>query len=313
MDANTLMALAVVSAYILDLWLGDPAGLPHPIIGFGKSISFMDKRLNKSTHLKLKGLFAVILLIGGTYAFFYLMNVWLNSLNIWLYACYNTVFLFFGLANRTLIKEVKAVFSTLSAQGLAAGRTQIARLVGRDTAQLNEHQIKKAALETLSENLSDGVVAPLFYFAIGGIPALMTYKMINTLDSMIGYKNDTYRDFGFFAAKLDDVANFIPARLTAFLMALSAMSSRSLKFIFTYGHRHSSPNAGYPEAALAGILDVRFGGPGTYHGQLVEKPYIGNNPRAFTGKDLQKSLFVNHAVCLICIILITLKVFYFGL
>ncbi len=267
MDANTLMALAVVSAYILDLWLGDPAGLPHPIIGFGKSISFMEKRLNKPTHLKLKGLIVVILLTGGTYALFYLINMWLSSLNIWLYACYNTVFLFFGLANRTLIKEVKAVFSTLSAEGLAAGRTQIARLVGRDTAQLNEHQIKKAALET----------------------------------------------FGFFAAKLDDVANFIPARLTAFLMALSAMSSRSFKFIITYGHRHSSPNAGYPEAALAGILNVRFGGPGTYHGQLVEKPYIGDNPRAITGKDLQKSLFINHAVCLICIILITLKVFYFGL
>jgi len=159
-------------------------------------------------------------------------------------------------------------------------------------------------METLSENLSDGVVAPLFYYACAGVPGMMTYKMINTLDSMIGYRTVRFELFGKFAARLDDVVNFIPARLTALLMVLVSASGRSFRFILQYGHRHKSPNAGHPEAALAGILDVRFGGTNIYHGLAVTKPFIGNNPRELAPEEIKKAITINHRVCLLMVVLI---------
>ncbi len=227
-----------------------------------------------------------------------------EKINFWIYALLNTLFLFYGLANKTLIKECKVVFVVLYQKGLEEGRSQIARLVGRDTNQLSENQRKTATLETLSENLSDGVVAPLFYYAIGGIPALMTYKMINTLDSMIAYKNERYLKFGFFAAKIDDLANYIPARITALLMTALAFSPRSFYYILKYGKQHSSPNAGFPEAALAGILNCQFGGNNIYHGQLVQKPNIGKNKREINLHDLKKATKINHLVCFVMIVFI---------
>jgi adenosylcobinamide-phosphate synthase len=159
-------------------------------------------------------------------------------------------------------------------------------------------------METLSENLSDGVIAPLFYYAWAGVPGMMTYKMINTLDSMIGYRNPRYERFGKFAARLDDVANFIPARLTALLMVLVTASRRGAAFVIRYGHLHKSPNAGYPEAALAGILDVRFGGANVYQGITVTKPFIGDNPRQLLPEEIKKAGSINHKVCLSMVILI---------
>jgi adenosylcobinamide-phosphate synthase len=158
--------------------------------------------------------------------------------------------------------------------------------------------------------LSDGVVAPLFYYAVGGLPTMMTYKMINTLDSMIGYKNERYLQFGKFAARLDDVANLIPARLTAFLMVMVTCSKRGLLFILKYGRQHSSPNSGYPESALAGILNCRFGGPNTYQGKLVEKPYIGCESRTIEHKEFQKVMYINHSVTFLSILLISIIYFF---
>jgi adenosylcobinamide-phosphate synthase len=156
----------------------------------------------------------------------------------------------------------------------------------------------------MSENLSDGVVAPLLFYAIGGVPAMMLYKMINTLDSMIGYRREPYRLFGRFAARLDDVANFIPARITALLMVLVTGSRRGANFVLRYGHAHASPNSGYPEAALAGILGCRFGGPNVYHGVIVEKPFIGTEDRIITHKDFAFVKYINHAVALLTVIAI---------
>jgi adenosylcobinamide-phosphate synthase len=181
-------------------------------------------------------------------------------------------------------------------------------VVGRDTSQLTPKQIRTAVLETMSENLSDGVIAPLFYYAIGGVPLMFTYKMINTLDSMIGYKSERYKQFGHFAARLDDVANFIPARITALLMALTSVSLRSLLFIIKYGHKHASPNAGYPEAALAGIFNCRFGGPNVYHGKIVHKPFIGDNDIEITTEHIKRSCMVNHKVAITMVALITICV-----
>lgn len=217
------------------------------------------------------------------------------------------IMVFWGLANRNLIDEAQKVEGALTQEGTEAGRRQLSCIVGRDTSQLTPTQIRTAVLETLSENLSDGVIAPLFYYLLGGLPLMFAYKMINTLDSMIGYKSDRYRHFGRFAARLDDVANFVPARLTALLMIVVSMSGRGLRFIFKYGHQHASPNAGYPESALAGILSCRFGGPNVYHGKLVKKPYIGQAVRELTIKDLQKACAINHKTTLLMLILTLLS------
>ena len=185
------------------------------------------------------------------------------------------------------------------------GRKQVARIVGRDTQNLTEQEVRKAALETLAENLSDGVIAPLFWFLLLGVPGALMYKMVNTLDSMIGYQNAKYKDFGCWAAHIDDAFNYIPARLTAFLMAL--VSGKKLKplfqFIFKYSRCHASPNSGWPEAALAGILDCRFGGPHNYFGEIFYKPYIGENDRELTTQDLLKATSINRKVEFLFIIL----------
>ena len=165
-------------------------------------------------------------------------------------------------------------------------------------------EIRTAALETLAENLSDGVVAPLFWYMLLGVPGMAAYKMINTLDSMIGYKTERYKDFGCWAAHIDDVANWISARLTALLMVLSAGRPGLLRFVHKYGRQHASPNSGYPESALAGILDCRFGGTHTYFGQEFYKPYIGENPRQLTTEDARRAIRINVISEVIMVILV---------
>ena len=172
------------------------------------------------------------------------------------------------------------------------GRRQVARIVGRDTSSLSAQEVRAAALETLAENLSDGVIAPLFWYMLLGVPGMVAYKMVNTLDSMIGYRNERYDLFGRVAARIDDAANFIPARLTAALMILVSGRFSLFSFVKKYGRQHLSPNAGYPEAALAGILDCRFGGAHDYFGKRVEKPYIGANPRELTTDDMCRSVAI---------------------
>jgi len=180
----------------------------------------------------------------------------------------------------SLASAAVAVYTALTQNRLQDAKTSIARIVGRDVENFTEKDISRAAVETIGENLVDGVISPLFYAAIGGAPLAMAYKMINTLDSMVGYKNETYRDFGKAAAKIDDAANFIPARLSIPVIAIAAQilcgkGSRSFKTAVDEGGSHSSPNAGYPEAAFAGSLGVKLGGPSTYQGKRVSKPYIG--------------------------------------
>lgn len=196
------------------------------------------------------------------------------------------------------------------------GRKQVARIVGRDTSALSPQQIRTAALETLSENLSDGVIAPLFWYMLLGVPGMFAYKMINTLDSMIGYKNERFKQFGCVAARIDDIANYIPARLTAVLMIITGGNFSVFSFVKKYGKQHSGPNSGYPEAALAGILDCRFGGPNIYFGKVIDKPYIGNNPRELTFYDMQRAIIINKkaenamillVICYVAVINIILK------
>ncbi|MGV8139002.1 MAG: adenosylcobinamide-phosphate synthase CbiB [Mangrovibacterium sp.] len=310
MEINLHM-IALLAGFLLDKLLGDPGWLPHPVTWFGQSISFCEKKLNRQAHLVFKGALVVFFLVSLVFILAFVLITSAYQANPYFGVFVEAAFIFYGLAGTTLIREGKAVFERLE-ESLPLARVQLSRIVGRETSALSRNQICAATLETLAENLSDGVVAPLFWYAIAGIPGMMAYKMVNTLDSMIGYKNEQYLYFGRIAARLDDCANFIPARITALLMALCNGSTRAFHFIFKFGRAHSSPNAGYPEAALAGILDVRFGGCHTYFGKPVEKPWIGYNNRDFIWKDLSVTVKTNRLTEL-CMILFLLLMMYFNL
>lgn len=304
---SLLLVIPLWIGYLLDLLLGDPYRLPHPVRFFGNTIQLGEKWLNKGGGRFLKGMLMAIVLTLATYCFFGGISGLLLRYDRTLYLVFSAVFVFYGLANKSLIQEGRKVFDAL-AKGIEAGRERLSWIVGRDTAALSEQQIRKAVFETMSENLSDGVIAPLFYYLIAGVPGMMAYKMINTLDSMVGYRNERYEQFGKFSARLDDVANFIPSRLTALLMVTVTGSWRGLQFVFRYGRSHKSPNSGYPEAALAGICDVQFGGPNLYHGILVEKPYIGINNREISHAELNRVKWINHLSCLLMLLLMTMIV-----
>ena len=344
-------AVALFVGWLLDLLLGDPPRLPHPIVWFGRLIAFGEKRLNKGSHRMMKGAVVAVMLISATF-----FGTWLLRHSISLLPSpfgegvrllFDAIVIFYCLAGTTLIREVREVFRAVD-RSLEEGRAQVARIVGRDTGELSAQEVRTAALETLAENLSDGVIAPLFWLALLGTPGMLAYKMVNTLDSMIGYRTERYRDFGCWAAHIDDVANYIPARLTALLMILPSMvnvqwsmvngqrakgkGQRSMvngqcsmvngqrskvngqwsmfNFVWRNGRKHASPNSGYPEAALAGILDCRFGGPHYYFGELFDKPYIGENDRLLTTADMQTAVRVNRcAEILMIAVVLALNLF----
>ncbi len=327
--------LSLLIGWLLDLMVGDPQRLPHPVVWFGKMIAACERKLNRGTNRKLKGALTAFGLILFVFVFTWMLRKVLDTYALYLF---DAIAIFYCLAGTTLIREVRAVFLALD-RSLDEGRRQVARIVGRDTSELSAQEVRTAALETLAENLSDGVIAPLFWLAILGTPGMLAYKMVNTLDSMIGYKTDRYRAFGCWAAHIDDIANYIPARLTAFLMVLPRLvtinthggskflrpsGSKRTKFerftfhssLFTFvrtnGRCHASPNSGYPEAALAAILNCRFGGPHYYFGELFDKPYIGTNGRLLTTEDMKKAVRVNRTaeVLMVAIVLLCQLAFF---
>lgn len=285
--------------------LGDPQWLPHPVVAFGKMIAFGERRLNTGTGKKLKGACLAIVLIVAIFTITFGIRWILSLISPYLCMAIDTILIFYCLAGTTLIREVRQVFLAVE-RSLEDGRRQVSRIVGRDTSELSAQEIRTAALETLAENLSDGVIAPLFWLAIGGVPGMMAYKMVNTLDSMIGYRTERYKDFGCWAARIDDVANYIPARLTALLMIVASGRLRLFSFVAKYGHQHASPNSGYPESALAGILNCRFGGPHYYFGEWFDKPYIGDNERELTTADMYKAIRINRMAEVLSILLLLL-------
>lgn len=301
--------IALLIGWVLDLLFGDPQRLPHPIVWFGKAIAFCEHRLNKGSHRLFKGALMSVSLIVLVFAVTWLLRSYILHLPSSLIHLFDAIIVFYCLAGTTLIREVRQVFLALD-RSLEEGRTQVARIVGRDTSELSAQEVRTAALETLAENLSDGVIAPLFWLAVLGVPGMLAYKMVNTLDSMIGYKTERYKDFGCWAAHIDDVANYIPARLTALLMILPHAIINYQFSIFNFvrrnGRNHASPNSGYPEAALAGILNCRFGGPHYYFGELFDKPYIGENARDLTTADMKKAVCVNRTAEVLAIMIITL-------
>lgn len=294
--------IALLIGWILDVVFGDPVRLPHPVVWFGRMIAFGEKRLNRGQHRKMKGGLMAVALIALVFGISWLVRWWLMGLNSWIVLVLDAIIVFYCLAGTTLIKEVRDVFLALD-RSLDEGRAQVARIVGRDTSELSAQEVRTAALETLAENLSDGVIAPLFWLAILGTPGMLAYKMVNTLDSMIGYHTERYLKFGCWAAHIDDVANFIPARLTALLMVVTT-NTHHLRFVYRNGRNHASPNSGYPEAALAGILNCRFGGPHKYFGEVFDKPYIGENDRELTTADMKTAIRVNRMAEILMIALL---------
>ena len=289
---------------MLDLLLGDPRRLPHPVVLFGNLIGWIERKWNKGRCRFLKGGVVAVVYPLGVLAAGWGVAWCAQAVGVWCSVLVATVFVFYGLANRSLIQEGGEVIRALREQGLEAGRKRLSWIVGRDTSELTPKEIYTAVLETMAENLSDGVVAPLFYYTIGGFPAMMAYKMVNTLDSMIGYRDERFRQFGCCAARLDDALNYFPARLTALFMAVVAYRRGVFRFILRNCYMHASPNSGFPESAMAGILDCRFGGAHVYHGLLVEKPYIGDNDREVGYADYLKAVQVNQRVTLLAVVLI---------
>ena len=299
------------TAYFLDVLLGDPRWKCHPIRIFGFLIFSGERFFNRGKARFFKGMSLCVFLVLGVYFFFNGLD-FLPIPLFFLFAL-KVIFTFFGLAGKSLISEGKAVLNALS-QSTQKGRKRLAWIVGRDTQNLSPQQIMTAVFETLSENLSDGLIAPMFYYFLLGLPGIMAYKMVNTLDSMIGYKNEKFEWFGKFAARLDDVLNFIPARITAVLMLFVTGKIRLLPLVFKLAKNHSSPNAGYPEAALALILNCRFGGGNFYKGKWVEKPYIGIHKRKLSSDEFERVSIINQRVGILFLVgiafsLILLKFF----
>ena len=273
----------VFAAFALDFIIGDPVFLPHPVVFMGRAISWFEIRFRKWISDPLKA--------GSLFACFLITATWLTGWGIiravqtadpMLGIAVQAVLLFFCFSSKSLTQAAMAVYDALKSDSLEKAREKVGWIVGRQTSALDEAGVTRAAVETVAENFVDGFLSPLFFACIGGVPLALAYKMVNTLDSMVGYKNETYILFGRAAARIDDAANFIPARLSVAVIAVSMSlisvirGRRAFSTAVSQGRRHKSPNAGYPEAAFAGALGVRMGGPNIYHGKLVEKPYIGD-------------------------------------
>ena len=309
--SNTSLLVPLSSfliGWLLDRLFGDPERLPHPVVLFGKMIAKGERMLNLGKWRVLKGALLAVILISVVVFATWTMIVVADKVNIYLGMAMRAILVFYCLAGTTLIREVRQVFYAIDSS-LDEGRQQVARIVGRDTSELTDEEVRKAALETLAENLNDGVIAPLFWFAIGGVPAMMGYKMVNTLDSMIAYHSPRYLKFGKAAARIDDIANYIPARLTALLMLIAARRLNLVSFVMKYGPCHASPNSGWPEASLAGILGCRFGGPHKYFGETFDKPYIGNQDKPLTREDMEKAVRINRTAETLGVIIIILLLF----
>jgi adenosylcobinamide-phosphate synthase len=269
------------SAFVLDLILGDPRYFPHPIRWMGKAIVTAEFYFRKIPyHPTVCGALFAASLVMGTWLLTYLLLVAVNSIHPILKNCFEIILIYYCISAGSLEKAALEIKHYLKNKNIAGAREKVALIVGREVTNYQETDIARATVESVAENLVDGVISPLFFAAIGGAPLAMAYKMVNTLDSMVGYKNEKYLNFGQAAARIDDVLNYVPTRLALPIISLathilSGKGARSLKTAVREGANHSSPNAGFPEAAFAGALSVKLNGPNFYNGKRVDKPFIG--------------------------------------
>ncbi|MFW6251989.1 MAG: adenosylcobinamide-phosphate synthase CbiB [Halanaerobium sp.] len=293
MQAVSLLLIAL----IIDLIISDPEWIPHPVVIMGSLISRLENILrietDSSARKKVKGALLVLIVLSLSYLLpFYILKL-AGEINNYFFYLLQVFLLSLTLALKGLITAGKEVYRPLKAGDLKKARKKVNLIVGRDCSQSSKKEVIRAVLETLAENTSDGILAPAFYYLLGGLPLAFLYKAVNTMDSMLGYKNERYLDFGFAAAKTDDLFNFIPARITALLMiAASVLLNYNYKAAFKTVRQdasaHPSPNAGFPEAAAAGALSLRFGGYNYYHGQKSFRAYIGEPKKSFEINDILK-------------------------
>jgi adenosylcobinamide-phosphate synthase len=311
-----MTALEISVAYVVDLFFGDPPGYPHPVRLIGQTISLLEKKFLQRAYTPwMQRFFGVILavtIVSGAGIFTWAI-IWMAG---WVHPVFSSVIVIFfaytTLATRNLYDEPRKVIRALEQGDLNLARKEVGFLVGRDTDHLDEKEICRALIETVSENTSDGIVAPLFYLLIGGPPLAMAYKALNTLDSMVGYRNDRYRYLGWASARGDDLANLIPSRLTALLFILTSFIleknwKATWRITWRDGRKSTSPNSGYPEAAMAGALGIRLGGKNSYFGRVEEKPFIGEPERSIDRNAVKESLhlmIVNSLIAVIITILI---------
>jgi adenosylcobinamide-phosphate synthase len=303
MDPTVMIGIA----FVMDLILGDPKGVPHPVRAMGRGAKSLERITRKKTrNQKLAGSVTVLILVTGTYAVSLSLLELFRQMNAQLFFVMETILIYTALATRSLYDESHPVQIALNHSDYHQARCHLQNIVGRDTQHLNRKQITRATVETVSENTVDGVVAPLFYACIGGAPLALTYKCVNTLDSMFGYKNKEYIHFGWASARLDDVANWLPARLAGPLMVLAATllglnGKRAWTTMWRQGQNHLSPNAGIPEAVVAGSLGVELGGPQYYQGRMSDKPTIGEAFREIEIEDIFRSHQILFATALLAL------------
>ncbi|MCH5208439.1 MAG: cobalamin biosynthesis protein CobD [Oscillospiraceae bacterium] len=314
--------LPIIAGFLLDIIIGDPYWLFHPVRLIGSLISLLEKAVRKlfKKHLRIGGavLAAIVLLasIGIPAALLYFMY----KLNVWLGIAVESILCFYCLAARSLKKESMKVCAALENNDTEKARKAVSMIVGRDTKTLDNAGIAKAAVETVAENASDGVCAPLFYMALFGAVGALFYKAANTMDSMIAYKNEKYKDIGFAAAKIDDVLNFIPSRLCALLMIVSSgilrMNMKNAVKIWRRDRRkHASPNSAQTESVCAGALGLRLGGDAYYFGELHKKQFIGDSLHEIEPNDIRRanSLMYTASALMLIIVVIFRAAFIFGL
>ena len=308
--------LALMAGFCLDLVLGDPEWLYHPVRLIGRWISFAEKKLrarggNLRRSAVLLTLSTVLLTMAAAAALLWLLGLFGRAPRF----IGMTLLDWMGIAVTSMAKEARGVEKAL-AQGVEAGRKQVARIVGRDTQSLNEEEIVKATVETVAENTTDGVISPLIYAALGGPVLLWGFKAASTLDSMVGYMDEKYRDIGWFSARLDDVLNFVPARLTALLMCAAAFLTGQDMFnawrIVKRDHaNHKSPNCAWSEAAAAGALHIQLGGTHDYFGKPVYKPTIGDAERPARRSDIRAANGLLYVTSLLAVLIIALLALIF--
>lgn len=306
-DALFILFLAIAA----DAALGEMNWLfrfiPHPVVAMGRAIAALDKRLNRpelpQADRKTRGIVLVLVMVGSAGAIGAGIAFVARSIpHAWIVEALIAATL---IAQRGLFEHVHDVARALEKKGLEAGRYAVSRIVGRDPQALDEHGVARAGIESLAENFSDAVVAPVFWFVIAGLPGLMIYKAVNTLDSMVGYRNDKYRAFGWASARLDDVLNLVPARLAGMIIAVAAIFSaganpfRAVKTMLTDSRHHKSPNSGWPEAAMAGALGLALGGPRKYPGLTVDEKWIGSGRARATIADMDKALVLFTIACVL--------------
>jgi adenosylcobinamide-phosphate synthase len=300
--------LAIVLAVIIDFLIGDPRWLPHPVRGMGWLIAWLDRRLNKGRYRRMKGIITVMIVVSIVYVIGYALVYGSYRFSTGLGILVEAVLIFTTIASKSLQEAAWNVLIPLEQGDIKKARQELSMIVGRDTEALDEPEIVRACVETVAENTSDGITAPLFYALIGGGALALVYRAVNTCDSMLGYKNETYREFGWASARLDDVLNYVPARLTAWVMVAvnSRHIRRSVQLLLRDARKHPSPNSGWGEAAMAAILGVQLGGTNTYQGVVSHRPKIGDAVCELQKQHIRKSVHVMIRTVIAFILLLSI-------